>query len=169
MSGRPSQWPWPRSCTIPHEDRSWPGPGGGRARDELHGCAPEDALPQRRFLPHVVGHLPAPSLDVPVPQMVDQLPDIEHFFAALSPDPEQVIEVPQILHLDVPMRARLARYAAGGTAGGSTDDRVLLFVTADCGTARRHSFSWWWRTKFWSSWFSPKTAFNSVAFQKTHF
>ena len=54
-----------------------------------------------------MGHLPAPSLDVPVPQMVDQLPDIEHFFAALSPDPEQVIVVPKILHLDVPMRAAL--------------------------------------------------------------
>ena len=39
--------------------------------------------------------------------MVDQLPDIEHFFAALSPDPEQVIEVPKILPLDVPMRAAL--------------------------------------------------------------
>ena len=39
--------------------------------------------------------------------MVDQLPDIEHFFAALSPDPEQVIEVPQILPLDFPMRAAL--------------------------------------------------------------
>ena len=51
-----------------------------------------------------MGHLPAPSLDVPVLQMVDQLPDIEHFFAALSPDPEQVIEVPKILPLDVPMR-----------------------------------------------------------------
>ena len=33
MSGRPSQWPWPRSCTIPHEDRSWPGPG---ERHEMH-------------------------------------------------------------------------------------------------------------------------------------
>ena len=39
--------------------------------------------------------------------MVDQLPDIEHFFAALSPDPGQVIEVPTILPLDVPMRAAL--------------------------------------------------------------
>ena len=82
--------------------RAW-----GGARDELHGCAPEDAPLQGRILRHVVGHLPAPSLDVPVPQMVDQLPDIEHFFAALSPDPEQVIEVPKILHLDVPMRAAL--------------------------------------------------------------
>ena len=80
---------------------------GGGARDELHGRAPEDAPPQGRVLRHVVGHLPVPSLDVPVPQMVDQLPDIEHFFAALSPDPEQVIEVPKILPLDVPMRAAL--------------------------------------------------------------
>ena len=56
---------------------------GGGARVALHGHAPEDAPPQGRVLRHVVGHLPAPSLDVPVPQMVDQLPDIEHFFAAL--------------------------------------------------------------------------------------
>ena len=46
-----------------------------------------------------------PALDVPVPQMVDQLPDIEHFFRALSPDPEQVVEVPKIVPNDVPMRA----------------------------------------------------------------
>ena len=92
--------------------------------------------PQGRILRHVVGHLPVPSLDVPVPQMVDQLPDIEHFFAALSPDPEQVIEVPKILPLDVPMRAALRVTQLVETAGGSTDDRVLLFFTADCGTAR---------------------------------
>ena len=80
---------------------------GGEARVALHGHDPEAPLPQGRVLRHVVGHLPAPSLDVPVPQMVVQLPDIEHFFAALSPDPEQVIEVPKILPLDVPMRAAL--------------------------------------------------------------
>ena len=44
------------------------------------------------------------ALDVPVPQMVDQLPDIEQFFRVLSPDPVQVIEVPKILPFDVPMR-----------------------------------------------------------------
>ena len=44
------------------------------------------------------------ALDVPVPQMVDQLRDIEQFFRALSPVPEQVIEVPKILPFDVPMR-----------------------------------------------------------------
>ena len=41
-------------------------------------------------------------LDAPVPQMVDQLPDIEQFFRALLPVPEQVIEVPKILPDEVP-------------------------------------------------------------------
>ena len=78
---------------------------GREARVAKHGHIPEAPLPQGRVLRHVVGHLPAPALDVSVPQMVDQLPDIEQFFRALSPDPEQVIEVPKILPLDVPMRA----------------------------------------------------------------
>ena len=80
---------------------------GGETRVALHGHVPEAPLPQGRVLRHVVGHLPVPALDVPVPQMVDQLPDIEQFFRALSPVPEQVIEVPKILPLDVPMRAAL--------------------------------------------------------------
>ena len=37
-----------------------------------------------------------PTLDDPAPQMVEQLPDIMHFFDTLTPDPEQVIEVPKI-------------------------------------------------------------------------
>ena len=80
---------------------------GGEARVALYGHVPEAPLTQGWVLRHVVGHLPVPALDVPVPQMVDQLPDIEQFFRALSPDPEQVIEVPKILPLDVPMRAAL--------------------------------------------------------------
>ena len=27
MSGCPSLWPWPRSCTTAHSARRWPGPG----------------------------------------------------------------------------------------------------------------------------------------------
>ena len=65
------------------------------------------ASPQGRVLRHVVGHLPLPALDVPVPQLVDQLPDIVQFFRALSRDPVQVIEVPKILPFDVPLRAAL--------------------------------------------------------------
>ena len=80
---------------------------GGEARDALHGHVPEAPLPQGRVLRHVVGHLPVPALVVPVPQMVDQLPDIEQFLRVLSPDPEQVIDVPKILPFDVLMRAVL--------------------------------------------------------------
>ena len=80
---------------------------GGEARVALHGQVPGAPLPQGRVLRHVVGHLPVTALDVPVPQMVDQLPDIEQFFRVLSLDPEQVIEVPKILPFDVPMRAVL--------------------------------------------------------------
>ena len=69
---------------------------GREARVALHGHVREAPLPQGRVLRHVLGHLPVPALDVRVPQMVDQLPDIEQFFRALSPDPEQVIEVPKI-------------------------------------------------------------------------
>ena len=92
---------------------------GREARDALHGHVPEAPLSQGRILRHVVGHLPAPSLEVPVPQMVDQLPDIEHFFAALSLRVtqlvEQLVEVPttvsysslqrtveQLVHIPVP-------------------------------------------------------------------
>ena len=44
-----------------------------------------------------------PFLDDPAPQMVEQ-PDVLRFFRALSPDPEQVIEVPKILPEDVSLR-----------------------------------------------------------------
>ena len=81
---------------------------GRRARDELHGYAPEDAPPQGRTLRHFVGHLPAPSLDVPVLQMVDQLVDVLRFFNTLCPVAEQVIDVPKISLEDIPAR-RLCR------------------------------------------------------------
>ena len=68
--------------------------------------------PQERVQRHSVEHIVdlvrvAPMvqiLDAPVPQMVEQLPDILRFFDMLIPDPEQVIEVPKILPEDVPMR-----------------------------------------------------------------
>ena len=108
-------------------------------------------------------------LDIPVPQMVEQLRDVLRFFASLLPTPEQVIKVPKILLDDVPLHC-FARYAAGGTAGGSADDRILFFPAADCGAARRHSSSWWWRANFWSSRFSSRTELNSVAVVSgTHF
>ena len=91
-----------------------------------------------------------------MPQTVEQLPDALRFLDRLMTVPEQVIEVPKICSDDVPMRAVL-RATAGGTAGGSADDRILFSVTADYGAARRHSSSWSWRAEFWSSRFSSWT------------
>ena len=81
---------------------------GEGARDERHGYAPEDAPSQGRTLRQFVGHLPAPSLDVPVLQMVDQLVDVLRFFNTLCPVAEQVIDVPKISLEDIPAR-RLCR------------------------------------------------------------
>ena len=78
---------------------------GGEARVAPHGHVPEAPLTQGRVLRHVVGHLPVPALDVPVPQMVDQLPNVVQFLAAqLLVVAEPVIEVPKILPHDVPPR-----------------------------------------------------------------
>ena len=43
-------------------------------------------------------------LDIPVPQMVEQLPDVLRFFATILLVPEQDIEVPKIVLDDVPER-----------------------------------------------------------------
>ena len=74
-------------------------------------------------------------LDAPVPQLVEQLPDVLRFFDLLLPVPEQVIEVPKILLDDVPVRAVLREpqlveqlvevpttlsYATCGADGGPT-------------------------------------------------
>ena len=83
--------------------------------EDTEGVRPEalaEPRPQDWVQRHTVEHVVvivrfAPMvqiLDAPVPQMVKQLPDILHFFASLSPDPEQVIEVPKILPVDVPKR-----------------------------------------------------------------
>ena len=44
-------------------------------------------------------------LDIPVPQMVEQLPNLVQFFDTLMLDLVRVIEVPKILPHDVPTRA----------------------------------------------------------------
>ena len=71
--------------------------------------------PQERVQRHTMEHIVdfvccAPMvqiLDTPVPQTVEQLPDVLQFFGTLMTDPEQVIEVSKILPEDVPMRAVL--------------------------------------------------------------
>ena len=82
--------------------------------EDTAGVRPEalaEPRPQERVQRHTVEHIVdfvrfAPMvqiLDAPVPQMVEQLPDV--VFDTLTPDPEQVIEVPKILLDDVPVRA----------------------------------------------------------------
>ena len=82
---------------------------GGGARDELHGYAPEDAPPPGDGFCGTLWDIcpclllmslcrrwwtSCRTLSISSPH-------------SRSPDPEQVIEVPKILHLDVPMRAAL--------------------------------------------------------------
>ena len=66
---------------------------------------------QRHTMEHIVDYVcSAPLvqiLDAPVPQTVEQLPDVLRFFDRLMTVPEQVIEVPKIISEDVPMRAVL--------------------------------------------------------------
>ena len=69
--------------------------------------------PQEQVQPHTMEHIVdfvccAPMvqiLDAPVPQTLEQLPDVLQFFGTLLADSEQVIEVPKILPEDVLMRA----------------------------------------------------------------
>ena len=61
---------------------------------------------QRHSVEHLVDGAPClPTLDVPVPQMVDQPVDILKIIAKLSPaDEEQVIDVPKIIQDPTPQR-----------------------------------------------------------------
>ena len=92
-----------------------PGAGGSRP-DRIATLSAPQERDLRRSVQHVVmEHIfdfvcfppMVPFLDDPAPQMVEQLPDVLHFFVALIPDRDQVIEVPKILPEDVPLRAVL--------------------------------------------------------------
>ena len=69
-----------------------------------------------------------PTLDGPVPLMVEQLVDVLQLFDALIPVAEQCYQRAQDLHRAHPAANLGSRAAAGGTAGGSTDDRVIFLV-----------------------------------------
>ena len=66
---------------------------------------------QRHTMEHIVDYVCcAPlvqTLDAPVPQTVEQLPDVLRFFDRFATVPEQVIAVPKIYTEDVPVRAVL--------------------------------------------------------------
>ena len=79
-------------------------PGGTRP-DRLPTLSGPQERVLRRTVQQIVCVVPSlPTLDDPASQMVEQLPNITHFFDTLMPDPEQVIEVPKILPDDVPFR-----------------------------------------------------------------
>ena len=82
-------------------------PAAGSQPDRFAGVRLQGRI-QRRTVEQTVDFVRvAPMvqfLDAPVPQTVEQLPDILHFFDTLMPDPEQVIEVPKILPEDVSVR-----------------------------------------------------------------
>ena len=86
--------------------------------EDTAGVRPGDLAeprPQERVQRHTMEHIVdfvycAPMvqiLDAPVPQTVEQLPDVLRFLDRLMTVPEQVIEVPKILPEDAPMRAVL--------------------------------------------------------------
>ena len=154
---------------------------GGEARDVVHGQVPEVAGWQSRGSRHTVDQIvdavPATCCGTsfracacyPVPQMVDQLPDIEQFFRALSPDPEQFIEVPKILPFDVYRRAavRVPQLAEQLLEVPTIISYSSLLRTVEQhvdipvpgrgeGISGLQDFFLW-------------TEFNSVAFQETHF
>ena len=84
--------------------RTMAGPPGERPAALL------EPWPQGKLLRHAgIGYEIVQSLDVPVPQTGEQLPNIVQFFSAQLPVvAEPVIEVPKILPHDVPLR-RLCR------------------------------------------------------------
>ena len=121
----------------------------GEVREQHHGLrAQEQPLPWKRPAPllevlpqvgaqrHAVDQIVdvpwLPTLDGPVPLMVEQLVDVLQILDALIRVAEQAFDVPRV-H---PAANLGSRAAAGGTAG----------VTRDCGAERGHSSS------SWSSW-----------------
>ena len=80
---------------------------GGRPASLAEPPPPQERV-QRHTMEHIVDFVCfAPMvqiLDAPVPQMVEQLPDVLRLFRALSPDPEQGIEMPTFLPEDVSFR-----------------------------------------------------------------
>ena len=141
----------------------------GARPDRLAGVRPQE-LDQRRTVEQIVDavHL-VPILDDPVPQMVEQLPDVIRLFDFLLPVPEQVIEVPKILLDDVPVRAvvrdpQLAEQLVEvPTIVSYSWLQLRMEQNVDIPVAGRG------RENFWSLRFSSWTEFNSTAFPGTHF
>ena len=106
MSGCPSLWPWPRSCTTAHSARRWPGPGGGN-EFALHGQVLEHPTPQaagaRYFAMDAgedVGEAPAAGRPAPLLEVLPQ-ERVQRRTAEQIVDPVPVVP---LLHVFVPQK-----------------------------------------------------------------
>ena len=91
-------------------------PGGARP-DPLFAMSGPQELVQRRTVQQIIDFVTSlQTLDDPVPQMVEQLPDLLHFFNVLSPGYRSA----QDLARCCPCANVGSRAADGRTAGGSS-------------------------------------------------
>ena len=80
----------------------------------------------------VDNRLVVPSLDVPVPQMENQLVEVSRQLNTHSPEQAQ-----DLLFIPSSLAPCALRGADGRTAGGSADDQILFFpIAADYGAER---------------------------------
>ena len=105
------------------------------------------------------------ALDAPVLQTMEQLPNVATQLSVVCPS-----RLSKCRRSCLTMFLRDVRVATRQLVEVPTPVSYTSFVAADCGAARRHSSSCWWRAKRWSSRFSPRTEFNLfVFFFRTHF
>ena len=106
MSGCPSLWPWPRSCTTAHSARRWPGPGGGNEllfTAKFRNIPPPQAAGARYFAMDAgedVGEAPAAGRPAPLLEVLPQ-ERVQRRTAEQIVDP--VLVVP-MLHVFVPQK-----------------------------------------------------------------
>ena len=83
---------------------------GGELSAGVRPASLEEGRPQGKLQRRAgIGYELVQALDAPVLQMVEQLPDVHHFFATCLPVvAEQVIDVPKIILVNIPSR-RLCR------------------------------------------------------------
>ena len=110
-------------------------PATGSRPDRLAGVRPQERV-QQHFVDQIVDTAPElPILDVFVPLMGEQLVDVLRFFDTLCPCCRAGHRRVQDLPRGHPFATLVSRAAAGGTVGGSADDRISFLVAADNGAA----------------------------------
>ena len=117
-TARAGVWGHELNYTATVRDPPTPQPELFSLYDEEPGGSRPDRIPtlsgplervQRHTVDQIVDAVPGlPTLDAPVPLMVEQLVDVLRFVDALVPVSEQVIEVPKIILENIPLR-RLVR------------------------------------------------------------